>query len=108
MTMNLLIAVASRHGSTLDIGRAIAQELRMHGHTVAVREVGEVRDAGRYGAVIIGSAIYLGDWLPEGCRFVERNAEMLASLPVWLFSSGPLGREDPEPKGDPDHLDELL
>lgn len=27
---------------------------------------------------------------------------------VWLFSSGPLGREDPQPPGDPVHLDELV
>lgn len=80
--MNILVTVASRHGSTLDIAEAIAQELRENGHTVALREADEVRDTAHYGAVIIGSAVYMGNWLPEARRFVERNREMLATVPV--------------------------
>jgi menaquinone-dependent protoporphyrinogen oxidase len=29
-------------------------------------------------------------------------------LPVWLFSSGPLGAENPQPQGDPEGIEELM
>lgn len=107
--MNFLIAVASRHGSTREIADAIAHELRACGHTVEVRNAGDVSTLEqRYDAAIVGSAIYMGSWLPDARRFVERNREWLAAMPVWLFSSGPLGRDDPQPSGDPAHLEEMM
>ena len=108
MNMNILVAVASRHGSTREIAEAIADELRKSGHAIDVRNAAEVGDAEMYDAVIIGSAVYMGNWLPEASHFVDRNQKSLAAVPVWLFSSGPVGREDPQPKGDPIHLDKLM
>jgi menaquinone-dependent protoporphyrinogen oxidase len=106
--MNILIAVASRHGSTQEIAEAIAQELRAARHTVQVEKTGEVDDITGYAAVIVGSAVYMGDWLPEARQFVERHQTELAARPVWLFSSGPLGQEHPRPEGDPAHLAALM
>ena len=106
--MNLLLAVASRHGSTLEIAEAIARKLRAAGHAVDVRNVAETPTPEGYDAVIIGSAIYMGGWLPAARQFVEHNRAKLAGVPVWLFSSGPLGQDDPQPKGDPAQLAELL
>jgi menaquinone-dependent protoporphyrinogen oxidase len=106
--MKMLVTCASRHGSTREIARALAQELRACGHSVAVREVDEVGSLDRYEAVIVGSAVYMGNWLPEARRFVEEHHEQLARVPVWLFSSGPLGTDDPQPTGAPAHLDELM
>jgi menaquinone-dependent protoporphyrinogen oxidase len=106
-TMNVLVAVASRHGSTREIAQAVAVELRHAGHSVDVRDARHVDDVGPYGAVIIGSAVYMGNWLSEGSQLVDRARTQLAALPVWLFSSGPIGATDPKPKGDPSHIDEL-
>jgi menaquinone-dependent protoporphyrinogen oxidase len=50
----------------------------------------------------------MGKWLPEARRFVERHRARLSRLPVWLFSSGPLGTDDPQPHGDLPALPELL
>ena len=44
-----------------------------------------------YEAVVVGSAIYMGHWLDDAKDFVATHATPLAALPVWLFSSGPLG-----------------
>jgi menaquinone-dependent protoporphyrinogen oxidase len=106
--MNILIAVASRHGSTRAIAEVIAHELRESGHAVELRNMGEVSDVQRCDAAIIGSAIYMGKWLPEARRFVEKNGEKLSGMPVWLFSSGPLGRDDPLPRADPADLQALV
>jgi menaquinone-dependent protoporphyrinogen oxidase len=56
---------------------------------------------------IIGSAVYDGRWLREAVDFVLANRATLIEHPVWLFSSGPVGRAasvhgSPEPKGIPE------
>ena len=106
--MNILVAVASKHSSTRGIAEAIGQELRTSGHTVQVRSANEVEGTGGYDAVILGSAIYMGTWLAEARQFVDKNRASLATMPVWLFSSGPLGQSDPQPHGDFAHLRELM
>ena len=106
--MNITIAVASRHGSTHEIAEALADELRAAGHAVAVHQIDGATTLSAPDAVIIGSAIYMGDWLPEARRFVERVWLQLASVPTWLFSSGPLGNDEPQPHEPLARLDELL
>jgi menaquinone-dependent protoporphyrinogen oxidase len=106
--MNVLVAVASRHGSTQEIAEVITDELRAAGIQVDQRHVDEVRSIEGYQAIILGSAVYLGNWLPEARLFIERRQPRLATIPVWLFSSGPLGTDDPKPHGDPAKLSELL
>jgi menaquinone-dependent protoporphyrinogen oxidase len=57
--------------------------------------------------VVLGSAVYMGNWLGEARRFAERHQQQLAKLPVWFFSSGPLGKDDPLPQGDPERIKDL-
>lgn len=102
--MNVLVAVASKHGSTRAIAKTIADELRTAGVATDLHEVGEFDDFGEYDAVVFGSAIYAGHWLPEAKQFAERHRAELATVPVWLFSSGPLGAPDPRPHDDPRQL----
>ena len=104
--MKVLVAVASRHGSTCEIARIIAEELQATAITVDLREVGTVEAIDDYDAVIQGSAVYAGQWLPEARQFAARQREHLIALPVWLFSSGPTGKE-PWPPGDPGGVVEL-
>ena len=106
--MKTLVAVASRHGSTEEIARAITEELRAAGLGVDLSDADAVTAVDAYDAVVLGSAVYMGAWLPEACEFVERHRLKLASLPVWLFSSGPLGAEDPKPHGEPSVLPDLI
>lgn len=106
--MNILIAVASRHGSTREIADALAQELRDCGHAITLRSVDEIDTVEAYDAVIVGSAVYMGAWLPEARRFVEQYEVQLRAVPVWLFSSGPLGLEEPLQQDGPAHLAALM
>jgi menaquinone-dependent protoporphyrinogen oxidase len=107
-SVKILVAVASKHGGTEGIAVAIAQELRKAGHAVDLQNVGQVSSVGGYDAAIVGSAIYMGKWLREARQFVDHNRDMLSRMPVWLFSSGPLGPANPKPSVDPAHLEEML
>lgn len=88
----MLVAVASRHGSTREIGEAVAAGLRARGCEVDVLDVLDADaarcDVSAYDVAVIGSAVYTGHWLPAARSFVADNSTALAERPVWLFSSG--------------------
>lgn len=107
MAQQILIATASRHGSTFDIADEIARVLSRRGYVVVDKAADETNGIERFDAVICGSAVYMGKWLPEAIAFVTRNANELAQRPVWLFSSGPIG-EPPQPEGDPQGIAQLM
>jgi len=90
--LRVLVSAASRHGATAEIARAIGQVLEEHGLAVAVIAPGDVRSLDGYDAVIIGSAVYMGHWLDPAKELVHRLGDALTDRPVWLFSSGPVGK----------------
>ncbi len=109
--MNILVAVASKHGSTYEIAGAIVDEFLEAGIAAELREINQNPNLTGYDAAIIGSAVYMGRWLKEATAFLEDNREQLLSMPVWLFSSGPLGDDLDdlmEDEGEPYNLKELL
>jgi menaquinone-dependent protoporphyrinogen oxidase len=91
----VLVAYATRFGSTEGVARRIADGLRKAGHPVELREVEADIDAGAYSAVILGSAVFNQRWLPEAEEFVRRNTDRLRTRPVWLFSVGTFGDRRP-------------
>jgi menaquinone-dependent protoporphyrinogen oxidase len=88
---DVLVAYASRHGGTKGIARAIGAELSSGGLSVDVRPVDEVDSVDPYSAFVLGSAVYMGSWMPAAREFLEIHRRTLASRPTWLFSSGPIG-----------------
>lgn len=100
--MTVLVAYASKHGSTQGIAERIAEQLLQMGKEAEARPVDKVLDPGSYTAFVIGSAVYYGSWLKEATDWVHRHQTALAERPVWLFSVGPLGTEvkdaEPQPK----------
>ena len=97
--MKVLVTAASKYGSTAEIARRIADVLSTRGHDVDVEPADGASVAG-HDAVVLGSAVYAGHWLPAAKDLIERVGPDLANLPVWLFSSGPVG-EPPKPEEDP-------
>jgi len=91
--MKVLVGYATRHGATAGIAERIGDRLRAAGLEADVAPVGTVRYPAPYDAFVIGAAAYMSHWLTEATTFVERHRELLASRPVWLFSSGPLGTD---------------
>jgi menaquinone-dependent protoporphyrinogen oxidase len=105
--MTVLVAYASKHGSTEGIAHAIADQLRERGSPTDVSSVDDVEDLGDFEAVVLGSAVYAGSWMREAVDFAQQHAEKLVGLPVWLFSSGPLGTEVEDDEEQPRQLAEL-
>ena len=105
--MQVLVAVASRHGSTHGIANAIAQELQALGVAADVRRLDEVPDLENYDVVVLGSAVYMGNWESAANQFLQRHQSRLLTMPVWLFSSGPVGNDDRPGQGDPPKVVEI-
>jgi menaquinone-dependent protoporphyrinogen oxidase len=78
-------------GGTAGLAEMIGEALRRYGVPARVRPARSVRSLAGYDAVIVGSALYHGRWHRDARRFVTRHRQELLTLPVWLFSSGPLG-----------------
>jgi menaquinone-dependent protoporphyrinogen oxidase len=106
--MKVLVAVASRHAATRDIAEVIADELRTSGLDVDLRDAEAVTDIGDYDAVVLGSAVYTGGWLAPARHLVDFQGLALRKVPVWLFSSGPIGTSDPKQLGDPPEVPYLM
>lgn len=96
--MRALVAYATKNGSTTEIAHAIAGELRRCGLEVDCEEAGEVRDLSPYGAVVLGSAVYMKRWRPSARRFLRRHRASLPGLPWWVFNSGPVGKPSDDGK----------
>lgn len=92
MTARVLVAYATKLGSTAEIAESIAGTLRAAGLDATARSVRDIEDISTYDAVILGSALYAAHWQRDANRFVTRNLAALRDRPVWLFSSGPLDR----------------
>lgn len=99
--MRILIAFATRHGATAEIAEAIAEELTLLGHRAEVKEVAGIGDLATYDAVLLGSAVYFGQWRKEALAFARAHAAELRARPLWLFDSGPLNRTSEEGVNEP-------
>ncbi len=88
--MRVLVAFASKRGSTAGIAEAIRDRLREDGVEADALPVQQVRGLGPYDAVVVGSAVYANRWRRGAVRFLRRRRTALAEGPVWLFQSGPL------------------
>jgi menaquinone-dependent protoporphyrinogen oxidase len=104
--MRILVTAASKYGSTSEIARQIGDILAERGHVVTV-EAPAGADVAAHDAVVLGSAVYAGHWLPAAKDLAERSSEELASRPTWLFSSGPVG-DPPKPEEDPADVGPIL
>ncbi len=91
----VLVAYSSKHGATAGIAERIGDVLHRSGLEADVVSAESVHDLTPYGAVVIGSGVYAGNWLKEAASLLTANEATLTTRPVWLFSDGPTGEGDP-------------
>ncbi len=94
MGQKVLILYATKTGSTIEVARAIAEELLNRGCAVEIAPAGAAPGLAAFDAVIIGSAVRFGRWLPEALQFVEQNQAALQKIPVGFFAVHLMNRGD--------------
>jgi len=97
MSKRVLVGYATRTGSTTGVAEAIGETIGARGFEVDVKPLRERPSLAGYDAVVLGSAINGGAWLPEAIAFAESNRAALASVPVAAFCVHAMNAGD-EPK----------
>lgn len=92
----VLVAYSTRAGSTAEIAATIGQTLSQRGFSVDVLPVKKQPNPADYQAVILGSPIRMGSWLPEMVSFIKENRSLLEKLPLALFTVHMLNSGDDE------------
>ncbi len=86
MTKKILIAYASKCGSTGEVATAIGKTLAQNGVRVDVMPIKKVTDLPGYQVVFVGSAIRAANWLREAADFVGDNRTILQRIPTAYFT----------------------
>jgi menaquinone-dependent protoporphyrinogen oxidase len=89
--MTILVAYASKRGSTAEIAETIAATLRREGLGVCLERAEDVQSLETYDAVVLGSAVYMKRWRGDARHFLKKHRKALKQRPFWVFSSGPVG-----------------
>lgn len=105
--MRVLVAVASKHGSTSEVAQRIGAVLEDHGIDVRVSSADHAVPLAGYDAVVLGSAVYAGHWMKEARTLADRLESADPVPMVWLFSIGPVG-DPPKPEQDPVDVAEIV
>jgi len=105
--MKVLVCAASKYGATSQIAQAVADVLAERGCEVRVLPPEKVGVVEEFDAVVLGSAVYMGQWMKPARELAERSAGALGARPVWLFSSGPVG-EPAKPADNPVDVTKVL
>jgi len=94
-TTNVLVLHASKHGATRQIAEQVWRTLRDAGLHVELRAAEDSPHPARYQAVVLGTAIYIGQWRSEASDWLRQHQALLSRMPLWIFASGPTGKGDP-------------
>lgn len=81
VTSDVLVAYASKHGSTEKIARWIGKEIRGNVDVLNVNNVNSLN----YDYIILGTPIYEHEPLPEMSNFINRNKDQLESKKKSVF-----------------------
>ncbi len=93
MTAPILIAYATRGGSTGEVAEAIGASLRDAGLMLDVLPVGKVATLEGRTAVILGAPLYIGRFPDDFHKFLARHRAALTTLRPWCFVLGPTRTE---------------
>jgi menaquinone-dependent protoporphyrinogen oxidase len=86
----VLVAYATRYGSTHEVAEVIAETFRDCGLTADVRAVKDVPSLTEYNAIVLGAPLIMYRWHKDARRFLSRHRKILTKLPVALFVLGPV------------------
>lgn len=94
MSASVLVAYATRYGSTQEVAEAVAATLRERGLAVDIQPMRDVRTLDQYRAVVLGAPLYMFHWHKDALHFLERYRAALTARPVAIFALGPFQAEE--------------
>jgi len=86
----LLIAYATKHGSTHEVAEFVAAQLADVGVEAHTLPANRVRSLDGYRAVVLGAPLYMGRWHNDARAFLRRFRSELATRPFAAFALGPV------------------
>ena len=104
----ILVTYATKRGSTREVAADVARVLRQNGFEVEITPARDVKDVSKYGAVVLGGALYMGRLHKDARRLLARERERLAACPVAVFALGPRGLETKDVEGASAQLERAL
>jgi menaquinone-dependent protoporphyrinogen oxidase len=105
--MRILVAYASRYGTTREVAETVADELRL-GAQVFVQPAEDVVDVSAYDAVVLGAGIYIGRLHRSARAFLERFRIDLKDRPFAAFALGPVKDREADWESAASALDRAL
>jgi menaquinone-dependent protoporphyrinogen oxidase len=96
MPSSILVAYATRYGSTREAADAVAAVLRENGLNADLQPASKVTSLSGYDAVALGAPLYIGAFLKDARRFLARFKAELAQKPTAVFVLGPLHNTEKE------------
>lgn len=85
----ILVAYATKHGSTEQVAASVAARIRGDGLEVELRRAATVNDLTPYRGVIVAAPLYTGRWHRDAVRFLKRHRVPLERMPLAVFALGP-------------------
>lgn len=104
----VLVAYASKYGSTGEVAETIATRLRERGLDAVAQPVDSVTDLQGYSAAVLGVALYFFMWHGSAHRFLKRHRRALEQMPVAVYGMGPIEDAPEQYTGAREHLDKGL
>jgi menaquinone-dependent protoporphyrinogen oxidase len=104
----VLVAFATKYGSTKEVAEAVAGGLRENGLATDLLPMSKVRSLEPYGAVVLGAPIYLGSWHADFRKFLAKHQEALLRRPPVIFTLGPMHSDPKEWQGVRSQLEQEL
>ncbi|MCX6363255.1 MAG: hypothetical protein NTW58_03630 [Actinobacteria bacterium] len=84
IALRILLVCATRHGSTVEVAEAVAEELRACGDEVDQRPAAEAPGPAGYDAVVVGGPMIMG-WHRQATKYIKQHRRDLEGLPTALF-----------------------
>jgi menaquinone-dependent protoporphyrinogen oxidase len=96
MSASILVAYATRGGSTEEVAEAIGKTLAEAGCDVDVQRLPVAGDIDGYTGVVLGAPLYMFRWHKDALHFLKSYRKALEDRPVALFALGPFNKVEKE------------
>jgi len=108
MNRRVLVAYATKRGSTREVAESVAATLRAEGLDAECRPAAEVEDLDGYAGVVLGGALYMGRWHADARDFLKRHRRTLVPLRLAVFAMGPRTLAESDVEESRQQLDNAL